>query len=96
MATMGCVSCALPQGAPGGEAVGAVVQPEFYPWSNGLWPGAASARGRGPFVCSHQSTVHRLGWSDSHNGVNKETVPAEVRLQRPDAASRLVLREPQL
>lgn len=36
---------------------------------------------------------YRLGWSDSHNGVNKETVSAEVRLQRPDATSRLALRE---
>ena len=36
---------------------------------------------------------YRLGWSDSHNGVSKETVSAEVRLQRPDATSRLALRE---
>ena len=39
---------------------------------------------------------YRPGWSDSRNEVNKETVSAEVRLQRPDAASRLALREPQL
>lgn len=74
-----------------GEAVGAVViQPEFYPWSNGLWPGAASAKRKGP-LCLF-SSKHRTdwGWSDSHNGVQRLYLQGEAA--EADAASRLVLR----
>lgn len=52
------------------------------------------SRGRGIFICSHQSTVQ------TRMVLNLRMKPtvrsAEVRLQRSDAASGLALREPQL
>lgn len=43
------------------------------------------------------SPKHHTDWGgpDSMDFVNRETVSAEVRLQRPDAASGLALREPE-